>query len=141
MIGERLEEQAADKARISVTPEEVDRGIQKVASEAKVTVKELMAEVRREGLTEQDYRNEIRRQLLEGKLVELRVLPRVRVTEQDARAAYQHYMREPSQARALPPFEEVRDEMMQRALLEALKRQTDLWLQELRRGVYIDVRL
>ena len=48
--------------------------------------------MRRRGITEQDFRDEIRRQILEGKLIELRVRPRVRVTEQDARAAYQHWV-------------------------------------------------
>jgi len=35
-------------------------------------------------MTEQEFRDELRRQILEGKLLELRVRPRVRVTEQDA---------------------------------------------------------
>ena len=240
IIDERLEEGAAEKARIAVLPEEVDRGIQNVAANAKIPLAELLTEVRRQGLTEQDFRDEIRRQILEGKLIELRVRPRVRVTDQDARAAYQHWMKEVSdqhpvdlrvlalrvtadaqarlalaeelakRARAgedfcalvvqytddadtkgscgsrgpqamaalvpqiqervrtmktmevsdpvliqgsaiviiqllseprVPPFEEVRAEMSQRAVLEGLDRQRKLWLQELRRGVYIDVRL
>src|SRR5262249_40289305 len=40
-----------------------------------------------------------------------------------------------------PPFEEVKEQMMERAFLEATDRQRKLWLQELRRGIYIDVRL
>ena len=240
IIDERLEEGAAEKARIAVLPEEIDRGIQNVASNAKIQVPELLAEVRRQGLSEQDFRDEIRRQILEGKLIELRVRPRVRVTDQDARAAYQHWMKEvtdqhPVDLRVLalrvttdvearlalaeelakrahagedfcalvaqytddvdtkgscgsrgpqamsalvpqiqdrvrtmktmevsepvliqgsavviiqllseprvPAFEEVRAEMSQRAMLEGLDHQRKLWLQELRRGVYIDVRL
>src|SRR6187549_2127695 len=35
MIDERLEETAADKAHLTVTPEEVDNGIRQVASQAK----------------------------------------------------------------------------------------------------------
>jgi hypothetical protein len=38
-------------------------------------------------------------------------------------------------------FDSVKSEMMQRATFEALERQQKLWLQELRRGVYVDVRL
>lgn len=242
MIDERLLEGAADKARISVLPEEVDRGIQNVATNAKITVRDLVLEVRRQGLTEQDFRDEIRRQILEGKMMELRVRPRVRVTEQDARAAYQHYKQEvaeqhPVDLRVLalriagnvdarvalaeqivsrarrgedfcvlvqqftddtetrgtcgsrgpqpyaalvpqvqqamktmkpgetsdpivvsgagqaivifqlvgepkvPAYEDVKAEMMQRAVLEGMERQRKLWLAELKRGVYIDVRL
>lgn len=242
MIDERLEESAAEKAHISVSPEEVDRGIQNVAANAKLTEAELLLEVRRQGLSEQDFRDEIRRQILEGKLVELRVRPRVRVTDQDARDAYKHWRQEvleqhPVELRVLalqvqgnlearmalanqivaearsgkdfcklvaqysddvqtkancgsrgaqpmgalvpqiqevvrnlkprevseplliqagggaivilqvaneqevPPFEQVKAEMGQRAVLEGLDRARKSWLSELRRGVYIDVRL
>jgi peptidyl-prolyl cis-trans isomerase SurA len=100
MIDDRLEEQQADKARIAVTPEEIDRGIANIAAQAQaqqgrsVTAADVMSEVRRRGLTEQDFREEIRRQILEGKLIELRVRPRVHVTDQDAFAAYQHWVKE-----------------------------------------------
>ncbi len=253
MIDERLEEQQADKAHISVSPEEIDRAISNIAAQAQqtqhrpVTPQELMAEVTRRGMTEQDFREELRWQVLEAKLAELRVRPRVRVTEQDARAAYQHWVQElkqqepvdvriialrvnpptaqvaqaklalaqqivqqarqgtdfcklvdtysddastrptcgsggprplaslhpPIQAaiRALkpgavsdpipvqigqdevivvlmpmgqstaPPYESVKNEMMQRASLDAFERAKKLWLQELRQNVYIDVRL
>lgn len=249
MIDERLEETAADKAHLTVTPEEVDNGIRQVATQAKLSPKELVAEAKRQGLTEQDYRDEIRRQVLEGKLIQLRVRGRVRVTDQDARAAYAHlvkqiqsespvdikilalalspgstqqqvdtqrvvaqelanrartgedfcqlvlqfsmdpttkntcgsrgpipigqlngdlqtaartlkageisdaiYFRDPMGNQAIlvvqggvqpkvPPFEEVREQMMERAFVEATDRQRKLWLQELRRGVYIDIRL
>ena len=242
MIDERLEESAADKARITVSLEEVDHGIANVAANAKVSIPELIVEVRRQGLTEQDFRDEIRRQILEGKLIELRVRPRVRATEQDARATYQRWVKEFSEqhptdlrvlalrvagdekarlaladqivarARAgedfcalvtefsddvetrgtcgsrgpqpfaalvpqvqdavrsmksgqvsdplyvrgateaiaivqllnephIPPYEEVKGEMMQRAVMDGIDRQRKLWIGELRRGVYIDVRL
>lgn len=94
MIDERLEEQAADKAHIVVTPEEVDNGIRNIAAQARLTPKQLVAEAKKQGLTEQDYRDEIRRQVLEGKLTQLRVRGRVTVTEQDARAAYDRMVRE-----------------------------------------------
>ena len=254
MIDDRLEEQQADKAHITVAPEEIDRGITNIATQAQqqqgraVTAADVMGEVRRRGLSEQDFRDEIRRQILEGKLIELRVRPRVRTTDQDARATYQHWMNDlheqqlvevrllakrilpgstPDQVQAVialaqtlahqaqsgqdfcqlvqqysddpstrgncgsrgpqpfkdlfpviqqlvqtvkpgtvsdatrvhigqdevmviampmpqarvPAYEEVKNEMMQRALLEGLERARKQWLGELRHNVYIDVRL
>jgi hypothetical protein len=38
-------------------------------------------------------------------------------------------------------FEEVKDEMTQRAMIDGLERARKQWLQELRRNVYVDVRL
>ena len=250
MIDERLEEQAADKAHLSVTPDEVDSGIRQVAAQAKLSPRDVVQEARKQGLSEQDYRDEIRRQVLEGKLIQLRVRGRVRVTEQDARAAYGHLVKESSeqspvdlrilvraikpgatqqeldkekllaaeiakrassgedfcdlvvnysqdpttvktcgsrgavpmsalfpqlqeaakslkpgetsapidirdptgndailivqlasQQPKIPKYDEVQQQMMERAYIEQTERQRKQWLQELRRGVYIDVRL
>lgn len=249
LIDERLEETAADKSRITVSPEEVDNGIRQVAAQTKLQPKDLINEAKRQGLTEQDYRDEIRRQVLEGKLIQLRVRGRVRVSDQDARAAYGRWVKEvtsqnpvdlkiivlqvppgnPQTAAArqvlaqeivarsrrgedfcelvsnfsedpttkqtcgsrgavpmamlfpelqqaatllnvgetsepiqfrdpmgnsailvvqlaskqptVPPFEQVKEQMMERAFVDATERQRKMWLSELRRGVYIDVRL
>jgi len=255
MIDDRLEEQQADRAHITVTPEEIDRALSNIAGQASqaqqgrtVTVADVISEVHRRGLTEQDFHEEIRRQILEGKLIELRVRPRVRVTEQDARSTYVHWVdelkdQEPMDVRILalrlvpqstkqqiqarmtlaeelarraragddfcqlvtqysddiptrstcgshgpqafasllpaiqnavrslnarevsdpipvtigqeqvivvlmpmgharvPPFTEVKDEMTQKALLDGLERARKQWLLELRRNVYVDVRL
>ncbi|MGH7271712.1 MAG: peptidylprolyl isomerase, partial [Polyangiaceae bacterium] len=59
-----------------------------------VTAADILAEVGSRGLTAQDFRDEIRRQILEGKLIELRVRQRVHVTDEDARAAYQHWVKD-----------------------------------------------
>jgi peptidyl-prolyl cis-trans isomerase SurA len=254
MIDDRLEEQQADKAHFGVSPDEIDRAITNIAAQAQsqqgrpVSVSDVLNEVRRQGLTEQDFREELRRQILEGKLIELRVRPRVRVTDQDAHAAYQHWAKdirdkEPIDVRILalrippgaskpqvdarmtlaaelarrahegadfcqliaqysddvstrdscgsrgaqpmatlmpriqeavhatkagtvsdpvamstgqeeavvllmpmgemrvPPFEEVKSDMEQRATLEAVDRGRKQWLKELRRNTYIDIRL
>src|SRR3954463_16404577 len=90
LIDERLEDTAADKAHLTVSPEEVDAGIRQGASQKNLKPQDVINEAKKQGLTEQDYRDEIRRQVLEGKLIQLRVRGRVRVTEQDARAAYVH---------------------------------------------------
>jgi peptidyl-prolyl cis-trans isomerase SurA len=256
MIDDRLEEQQADKAHITVSAEEIDRAIADIAARAggasgggrPVTVADVLEEVSRRGMTEQDFRDEMRRQLLEGKLLELRVRSRVRVTESDARSAYQHFATElkeqqPTEVRILalrvssassqsqiqnrlafaqdltrraragedfcalvreysddvstkgacgshgaqpiatlmpaiqdavrslapgevsdpipiavgqdevivilmpmgqatvPAYDSVKDEMMQRALIEGMNRARKQWLQDLRHGVYVDVRL
>jgi peptidyl-prolyl cis-trans isomerase SurA len=95
MIDERLEEQAAAKANITVGSDEVDAGIKQVAAHAHIDVPTAIAEAKRQGgLSEQDYRDEIRRQVLEGKLIQLRVRNRVRVTDADARAVYSRWVKE-----------------------------------------------
>ena len=247
MIDERMEETAAEKAHIAVTSDDIDHALLQKAQSVNMTVKDLLVEAKKEGLSEQDYRDELRRQILEGKLIQLRVISRVRVTEEDARAAYTHWLKENAgqtvvdlhilarridpawtteqiatenqfetnlvaQARSgtnfctlvsqysqdpqtqhncgapptgpvpysslfpqvqnsisgmkpgdvtdpidlggqahlivqvakpprIPSYEEVKPQMQERAYGEVIDRQRKMWLQDLRRGVYIDVRL
>jgi peptidyl-prolyl cis-trans isomerase SurA len=88
MVDEELQQRAANRARIVVAAQEVDQALARVAAQNGMPVEQLVAEARRTGLTEQQYRNEIRRQVLEAKLMNLRLQGRIRITEQDLRAAY-----------------------------------------------------
>jgi peptidyl-prolyl cis-trans isomerase SurA len=97
MIDEVLERQIADKHHINVSSEEIDAALDRVASAQGLTVDHLIGEAVRGGLTAQEYREEIRRQLLDGKLLELRVKGRVRVTDDEMRALYARVTREERQ--------------------------------------------
>ena len=88
MVDEELEQRAANRANLSVTPREVDDALGRVASQNGVPPDRVVEEAVRSGLTEQAYRTELRRQLLEAKLMNLRIQGRLRVTDEDVRAAY-----------------------------------------------------
>jgi peptidyl-prolyl cis-trans isomerase SurA len=103
MIDDQLEAQAASKSRIRIEAEEIDGAIARLARIQDLTVEQLMSEVMRSGMTAQEYRNEIRRQLLEGKLLELRVKGQVRVTEEDMRTLYNRLRREERKALGYSP--------------------------------------
>ncbi|HEU4404044.1 MAG TPA: peptidylprolyl isomerase [Polyangiaceae bacterium] len=95
MVDDRLEQVAADRAKIAVTAEEIDRALGIIAAREKISVEKLLAEVGPGlGLTVQEYRDEVRRQILEEKLINLRVLPRIRITPEDVRVGYQQLQRE-----------------------------------------------
>jgi peptidyl-prolyl cis-trans isomerase SurA len=88
LVDYRIEQQAAEKAHLAVTPDEIDAGLRNVAGQQGLTIEQLMAEATKTGLTPEEYRDEVRRQILDGKLLQLRVRGRVRVTEDDVRAMY-----------------------------------------------------
>jgi peptidyl-prolyl cis-trans isomerase SurA len=88
MVDERVEQQAAEKAHLTVTTEEIDAGIRNVATQQSLTVEQLIEEAGKTGLSSQEYRDEVRRQILEGKLLQLRVRSRVRLTEDDVKHTY-----------------------------------------------------
>jgi len=94
IIDERLMEQQADKAHLAVSVEEVDRGIHGKAQQLGVSEKDLWVRAHGQGYTDQDYRDEVRRQLLEGKLLQLRLAGRVHVTESDAHATYDRLIKQ-----------------------------------------------
>jgi len=104
MIDEELEAQAAEKAGISVTAEEIDNAFRNIAASQGVKPADLFREVARSsGLSEQEYREEIKRQILEGKMLQLRVRGRVRITEEDLKDAYERAVREEKRRREYHP--------------------------------------
>ena len=94
MVDDQLQAQAAVKMQVRVEVQEVDKAIARLAQSQQMTVQQLLGEVNRSGMSVQDYRLEIRRQLLEGKLLDLRVKGQVRVTEEDMLTLYGKLQRE-----------------------------------------------
>jgi peptidyl-prolyl cis-trans isomerase SurA len=104
MIDEELEAQAADKAKVTVTSDEVDRAVKTLAAErGEKTMADLLRRVQLAGLTDQEYRDELWRQLLEGKMLQLLVKGRVRITEEDVKAIYERTLREERKRREYHP--------------------------------------
>jgi len=88
MVDEDLQTRAANRSKIVVDAKEVDDAIGRVAAQNGLSVDKLVAEAARSGLDEKAYRTEIRRQVLEAKLLNLRVQGRIRVTDEDVRTMY-----------------------------------------------------
>lgn len=89
LVDDELEQKAANRANVTVTPREIDDALGRIATQNNVTVLRVIDEALKSGLTEASYRQELRRQLLEAKLLNLRIQGRLRVTEDDVRTAYQ----------------------------------------------------
>ena len=81
MVDEELETIAAARQNVRVTAEEVDQALRRVAKAAGMPLAELYRDVETNtGLTQTEYRQEIRRQVLEGKLLQ-RQIQNQRVTK------------------------------------------------------------
>jgi peptidyl-prolyl cis-trans isomerase SurA len=93
MVDERLESQQADKAHIAVSTEEVDAGLRNVAAREGMTVEQLIHEAVQIGTPPQEYREEVRRQILQVKLLQLRVKNRIRITDDEIAATYTRLVR------------------------------------------------
>jgi peptidyl-prolyl cis-trans isomerase SurA len=88
MVDEELQQRAANRSKIVVDAREVDDAIARIAAQNGIDVDQLVTEAMKTGIDERSYRNEIRRQVLEAKLLNLRVQGRIRVGEEDMRAMY-----------------------------------------------------
>ncbi len=94
IVDEELEERAAIQAKITITSKEIDDAIGRVAAQNQLTPQKLLSEAARTGVTEAQYRDELRRQLLQAKLVNVRLQGRIRVTDDDLRLAYHKLVQE-----------------------------------------------
>ena len=97
IVDEELEERAAIQAKVTVTAKEIDDAIGRVAAQNQITTQKLLSEAARTGVNEQQYRDELRRQLLQAKLVNVRLQGRIRVTDEDLRLAYRKLVLEERQ--------------------------------------------
>jgi peptidyl-prolyl cis-trans isomerase SurA len=94
MVDERLIQMAADRAQKKVSADEVDQGLRNLSGSQNMSVEELMIAASQSGLTAQELRDQVQRQLLEQKMLSLRVVPRVRISSEDVRIGYNRLKRE-----------------------------------------------
>jgi len=92
MVEEELEQRAAAQAKISVTSEEIDQALRVIASQNGIQPEQLIDEAGRQGMNETQYRAELRRQVTQQKMANLRLQGRVRVTDDDLRSTYQRLL-------------------------------------------------
>jgi peptidyl-prolyl cis-trans isomerase SurA len=94
LVDEELQGREAAKSNITVTAEEIQAALERVAKQNDVTVEQLLDEARKNGLGVAEYRQEIRRQLLDAKMLNLRIQGRMRIGEDDMRNAYKRIAQE-----------------------------------------------
>jgi peptidyl-prolyl cis-trans isomerase SurA len=104
LVEETLEAQAAERAKVTVSPEELDKAFEQLAAGQKMTVDQLFTMTEEKtGLRETEYRSEIRRQILEGKLLSQRVRGRIRITDEDLKNTFKRAVREERDRRQYRP--------------------------------------
>ncbi len=114
MIDERLEAAAAKRQSVTVSEAEIDAALKTIADGQKLSVPDLLEVARRNaGLGDKEYREEIGRQLLEGKLLQRIVHDRL----------------------------EGFSSLTERERNERLEKERQTWIGELRRDAFVEKRL
>lgn len=92
LIEKRLVAQKAKAANISVSDAEVDAAFEQVLSQNNVGREDFLARLKSEGITESAYKDNLRGQILQGKLLNSDVRAKVVVTEEEILDYYDtHY--------------------------------------------------
>jgi peptidyl-prolyl cis-trans isomerase SurA len=93
LIEEQLYEQAAQKRGVRITDADVERAISNVQRQTGLEGDTFWQAVKEQGLTEAQYRKDLRRQLLRMKVLNERARGRVNISEQDVRERYEERLR------------------------------------------------
>jgi peptidyl-prolyl cis-trans isomerase SurA len=93
LIDERLLEQEARKLSISITSVDVERAIQNVQRQSGLKDAEFWEAVRGQGFQPDQYKGDVRRQLVRLKVINQKVRSRINITEDDVRRRYDDQLR------------------------------------------------
>lgn len=97
LIDKTLIEGFAKKAGIEASEEEIDRAIQEVLSRARISEEELQQALKQDGLQYEEYRNQIRDQLIKAKMIQREIRARINIKDQQIE---EYYLDHPDEFRA-----------------------------------------
>ena len=101
MVNEELIVQAAEAAKIEIEASEVQAAIDEIRQQNNLDEAGLSAALAAQGYTLNNYKHELRRQLLRIRAVNQLVAPKVSVTDEDVRARYDQMARRTEQVQAV----------------------------------------
>lgn len=93
MVDDELILQAAAESELNVTDEEVDKAVNEVKKGNKLTDAQLTEALQAQGYSMASYRKDVRRQILRLRAVNVLVRPRVSVSDEDVKEAYEKQQR------------------------------------------------
>jgi peptidyl-prolyl cis-trans isomerase SurA len=105
LIEDKIFEQEVKRANVSVTPAEIDHYIERIKTSNQINEAEFTAQLSRRGLTPDEYRADLKRELLKHKLVERNVKSRVVISDKEVD---EYYRAQQGQGQAPASSHEVR---------------------------------
>lgn len=89
LISDKLIAQQVREAKIQVTADEVERAIEDICRQNKITREELVQAIETRGMTMSRYKEDLERQLVRLKVVDFKVRSRVVIPDADIKAEYE----------------------------------------------------
>jgi len=94
LIDERLAAAKAKELGIQVTPEEVDKAIERVKRQNAISQEELLASLKSRGLTYEQYRDKVKRELQRVRLINYEVKSRIIIRDKKIKEYYEKHKKE-----------------------------------------------
>lgn len=88
LIGERIVESEIKRLNLSVTTAKVEQEIRDIAKRNRMSVDDLYAQIRHEGLSKSDYQAAMKETIERQSLLEQEIVSKIRISDEDALAEY-----------------------------------------------------
>ncbi len=88
LIDEKLTDQEIERLQLSVTEKEIDDAIEQIKSKNYLTDEELRAALAQDGLTLEEYRNNLKKEFLRPRLINYQVKSKIIITDEDIKKYY-----------------------------------------------------
>ncbi len=94
IIEQKLVKQASDKAGIDVSEREIDNGVEEVLNQNRIAKEQLVAELLKNGLTFEEYREQLKEQIRQVKFIDMRFRSKVSIPPEDIEDYYKQNLKE-----------------------------------------------
>jgi peptidyl-prolyl cis-trans isomerase SurA len=94
LIDQKIEDQEIKRSKVEISEEQIDQAIERLKETNYLTDEQIRAELAKDGLTMEEYRNKIKDQILRERLVNLKVKSRIVITKEDVKAYYEKHIEE-----------------------------------------------
>lgn len=88
MIDQRILSQQYEKLQISASEKDIDDMVDAICRQNKISLDILKSELKRQGLTFTEYREQMRQHILQSKFIEQQIRPRISISEEDVKQLY-----------------------------------------------------
>jgi peptidyl-prolyl cis-trans isomerase SurA len=88
LIGEKILDSEIKRLNLVVTSEKVDQEIRDIAKRARISVDDLYAQIRLEGLSKSEYQSMMKSNIERQSLLEQEIVSKIRISDEDALAEY-----------------------------------------------------
>lgn len=92
LVNQKLADQQIKKNNLKVNTEEIDKTIERIKDSRSYTDEDLRAGLAEQGLTMEEYRENLKKQLLRGKLVNREIKSKIVITREDVKKYYNEHI-------------------------------------------------